>query len=304
MDTNISALLTEQRNPRTMNIDQMSTRDILNVIHQEDRSVMEAVYRVLPQVEEAVESVHASLKNKGRLFYVGAGTSGRLGFVDAAECPPTYSTPPEWIQAVIAGGNGAVYAAVEGAEDDEEQGAEDLRQRSLSHSHVVIGIAASGRTPYVIGALNYARSIGAATIALSSNERAAISRAADIAIEALVGPEVVTGSTRMKAATAHKMILNMISTSVMIKLGKVYENLMVDLNASNYKLQERARGIVMTVTGADYKTAEQTLALADQEVKTAIVMLEAGLDAREARERLVRTGGSVRQAIHLTSSES
>lgn len=155
MDTNISALLTEQRNPRTMNIDQMSTRDIVNVIHQEDRSVMEAVYRVLPQVEEAVESVYASLKNKGRLFYVGAGTSGRLGFVDAAECPPTYSTPPEWIQAVIAGGNGAVYAAVEGAEDDEEQGAEDLRQRSLSHSDVVIGIAASGRTPYVIGALNY-----------------------------------------------------------------------------------------------------------------------------------------------------
>ncbi|MCY9517731.1 N-acetylmuramic acid 6-phosphate etherase [Paenibacillus apiarius] len=304
MDTNISALLTEQRNPRTMNIDQMSTRDIVNVIHQEDRSVMEAVYRVLPQVEEAVESVYASLKNKGRLFYVGAGTSGRLGFVDAAECPPTYSTPPEWIQAVIAGGDGAVYAAVEGAEDDEEQGAEDLRQRSLSRSDVVIGIAASGRTPYVIGALNYARSIGAATIALSSNERAAISRAADIAIEALVGPEVVTGSTRMKAATAHKMILNMISTSVMIKLGKVYENLMVDLNASNYKLQERARGIVMTVTGADYKTAEQTLALAEQEVKTAIVMLEAGLDAREARERLVRTGGSVRQAIHLTSSES
>lgn len=201
MDTNISALLTEQRNPRTMNIDQMSTCDIVNVIHQEDRSVMEAVYRVLPQVEEAVESVYASLKIKGRLFYVGAGTSGRLGFVDAAECPPTYSTPPEWIQAVIAGGNGAVYAAVEGAEDDEEQGAEDLRQRSLSHSDVVIGIAASGRTPYVIGALNYARSIGAATIALSSNERAAISRAADIAIEALVGPEVVTGSTRMKAAT-------------------------------------------------------------------------------------------------------
>ncbi|MCG7405975.1 N-acetylmuramic acid 6-phosphate etherase [Paenibacillus sp. ACRRX] len=300
MDTNISALLTEQRNPRTMTIDQMSTHDIVNVIHQEDRSVMEAVYRVLPRVEEAVDYVYASLKNGGRLFYVGAGTSGRLGFVDAAECPPTYSTPPELIQAVIAGGSGAVFAAVEGAEDNEAQGAADLSERGLSAADVVIGIAASGRTPYVIGAMQYAQGIGASTVSLTCNDGSAISRFADIKIEVLVGPEVVTGSTRMKAATAHKMILNTISTSVMIRLGKVYENLMVDLNASNYKLQERARGIVMNITEVDYETAASTLAVADQEVKTAIVMLEAGLSAKEARERLELTGGLVRQAIHLT----
>ncbi|WP_028546288.1 N-acetylmuramic acid 6-phosphate etherase [Paenibacillus taiwanensis] len=299
MDTNISALLTEQRNPRTMTIDQMSTHDIVSVIHQEDRSVMEAVYRVLPRVEEAVDSVYASLKKGGRLFYVGAGTSGRLGFVDAAECPPTYSTPPELIQAVIAGGSGAVFAAVEGAEDNEAQGAADLQERGLNAADVVIGIAASGRTPYVVGAMQYAQDRGAATVSLTCNDSSAISRFADVKIEVLVGPEVVTGSTRMKAATAHKMILNTISTSVMIRLGKVYENLMVDLNASNYKLQERARGIVMSITNVDYETASSTLAVADQEVKTAIVMLEAGLSAKEARERLERTGGLVRQAIHL-----
>ncbi|UHA73969.1 N-acetylmuramic acid 6-phosphate etherase [Paenibacillus sp. 481] len=293
----ISELLTEQRNPRTMQIDTWDTGAIVRAIHEEDRFVMEAVAQVLPQVEAAVEHVYAALGQGGRLFYVGAGTSGRIGFVDASECPPTYSTAPEMIQALIAGGNSALFAAVEGAEDDVEQGAADLRSRNLSAADVVIGIAASGRTPYVIGALTYANQVGAATIALSSNKQAAISKQATVAIEVLVGPEAVTGSTRMKAATAHKLILNTISTTVMIKLGKVYENLMVDLKASNFKLMERAKSIVMTVTGVGQEMAETMLEQADYEVKTAIVMLLIHTTAEEARRKLAASNGFVRRAI-------
>ncbi|WP_010532083.1 N-acetylmuramic acid 6-phosphate etherase [Lentibacillus jeotgali] len=275
----------------------MSTIGILNVINAEDKKVATAVETVLPKVNDAIEHTYSALKQGGRLFYVGAGTSGRLGIVDASECPPTFMTSYDTVQTIMAGGTGAFFKAVEGSEDEESQGASDIKAKNLTAKDVVVGITASGRTPYPIGALKYAREIGAYTVSLSCNNYSLISQFADTEIEVVVGPEVLTGSTRMKAATAHKMILNMISTTTMIKLGKVYENLMVDVHASNYKLVQRARHIVMKITGVDYNEAARVLALTNNQVKSAIVMIKGGVTYQEAEEAIEKTNGYVRDAI-------
>ncbi|WP_425516498.1 N-acetylmuramic acid 6-phosphate etherase [Ornithinibacillus massiliensis] len=299
----LSALVTEMRNENSMTIDNMSTSEILSVINKEDLKVALAVQQVLPDIEMAVERIYQALKNGGRLFYVGAGTSGRLGILDAVECPPTYSTPPELVQAVMAGGAKAIEKAVEGAEDSEELGANDLAERELTELDIVVGIAASGRTPYVAGALKYAQKIGAATVSLTSNKQAVISQFADVKIEVETGPEVITGSTRMKAATAHKLILNMLTTTTMIKIGKVYENLMVDVKVSNQKLRERAINIVSTITGASYEKAKETLTQSNNEVKPAIVMIKANTTLDEAKRAIQQANGFVRKAIDIAEAK-
>jgi N-acetylmuramic acid 6-phosphate etherase len=303
MDQKLTLLITESRNNQTMHIDTADTTEILRIINEEDQKVALAVQQVLPDVEVAIKFAFESLKNGGRLIYIGAGTSGRLGVLDAVECPPTFSTNPEVVQGLMAGGEKAFVKAVEGAEDKEELGEEDLRNIQLNDKDTVIGIAASGRTPYVIGALKYAQSIGAKAVALSCNENAPISEVADHSIEVVVGPEVLTGSTRLKAATAHKMILNMISTTTMIHLGKAYENLMVDVHVSNFKLKERATNIIRKITNVSYETAKETLEVANNEVKTAIVMLEAEKDYEKASELLKQADGYVRKAIALSKGE-
>ncbi|SDK00695.1 N-acetylmuramic acid 6-phosphate etherase [Sediminibacillus albus] len=295
--------MTEQRNINSMNLDEMSTGEILRTINNEDKKVALAVEAALADIEIAIEHVYEAFVKGGRLFYCGAGTSGRLGFIDASECPPTFMTPPDMVQTVMAGGDKAVSRAVENSEDDEQQGAEDLRSRNITENDVVIGITASGRTPYPIGALKYARQIGAFTVALSCNEHAVISQYADCQIEAVVGPEVLTGSTRLKAGTAHKMILNMISTTAMIKLGKVQENLMVDVHASNYKLMDRARRIIMEITNVSYEQADQMLEAANKEVKPAIVMIEAGVSLAEAKAAIQESKGYVRKAIDYAQKQ-
>lgn len=301
---NLSALTTEMRNEKSTNIDNMSTKNILTLINNEDMTVAKRIQDVLPEIEKTVEVVYESFKFGGRLFYVGAGTSGRLGILDAVECPPTFSTSPGLVQAVMAGGMKAIEKAVEGAEDSEEIGAKDLAERKLTEKDVVIGIAASGRTPYVIGALNYANQIGASTVSLSSNENSVIGQYADIKIDVLTGPEVITGSTRMKAATAHKLILNMITSASMIKMGKVYENLMVDVSVSNIKLKERAKGILSTITQIPYAETERFLELANYEVKPAIVMIKADVTYQEAKDYIAEADGFVRKAIELASHKS
>lgn len=304
MNIKISTLTTEQRNPLSQNIDQLSTREILEIINDEDRKVAEAIKNVHPQIERAIESVYQSLRNGGRLYYIGAGTSGRLGIIDAAECPPTFSTSPDLVRAIIAGGEQAILVAVEGAEDDADQGAIDLKENGFHSSDIVIGITASGRTPYVVGALKYAQQIGATSIGLSCNHDAVVSKYANHKIEVIVGSEVLTGSTRMKAATAQKMILNMISTTTMIKLGKVYENLMVDVHASNLKLNERSRNIVMMTTKATYQEATEILDRTNQEVKPAIVMIEASVSLQVAKESIEKADGFVRKAIELAKGNA
>ena len=293
----LNQLTTEKRNPASMQMDKMSTLEVLKVMNQEDQKVAVAVEKVLPHIKEAVEWVYQAFMKGGRLFYVGAGTSGRLAILDASECPPTFLTPPELVQAVIAGGEQAVYRAIESSEDDEAQGEADLKSRGLTENDVVVGITASGRTPYPIGALKYARKIGCKTIALTCNTDSKISHYADCKIEVIVGAEVLTGSTRLKAGTAHKMVLNMISTTVMVKMGKVYENLMVDLHASNEKLRERSKRIVMEVTGVDYKQAEAALKQTDYKVKPAIVMILAGTSIEVTNTAIQKRNGNVRAAI-------
>lgn len=295
-------LTTEQRNKNTMNIDNMSTSEILNIINQEDMAVAKSVNKVLPEVEATVNLVYNSFKKGGKLFYVGAGTSGRIGVLDAVECPPTFSTPPDMVQAVMAGGTDAFVTAIEGAEDSKELGASDLKDRNLTELDVVIGIAASGRTPYVAGALAYAKDIGASTVSLSSNANSIITEHADVRIDVITGPEILTGSTRMKAATAHKLILNMITTTTMIQLGKVYENLMVDVKITNYKLKERAKGIISTITSVSREEAEVVLEKANNEVKPAIVMIEANVDFKTARQLIDQANGFVRKAIELAKN--
>ena len=303
MTVNIATLTTEQINDRTTNIDQLQTVEIIELMNKEDETVTAAIKDVLPQIADAIDAIYQSLKNGGRLIYMGAGTSGRLGVIDAAECPPTFCTPPEMIQGIIAGGETAMFVAVEGAEDGRELGENDLKERNLRDSDIVVGIAASGRTPYVIGALEYAKQIGATTIALSCNQNAEISNYADHKIEVIVGPEILTGSTRLKAATAQKMVLNMMTTTSMIKLGKVYGNLMVDLHASNMKLVERARNMVMKITGASYGEAEQTLNAADQKVKPAILMIMGGVPLETANQLLEESNGFVRDAIEKAQNQ-
>lgn len=295
----LSLLTTEKRNHRSTSIDNKSTIDILKIINEEDKKVAEVVQDALPTVEKVVDAVYHAIKNGGRLFYVGAGTSGRIGILDAVECPPTYSTPPELVQAIMAGGLQAIEKAVEGAEDNMELGAQSLRDRQVTELDVVIGIAASGRTPFVVGALQYAKSIGAKTVSISNNENSLISQHADIKLELITGPEVVTGSTRMKAATAQKMILNMITTASMIKIGKVYENLMVDVKVSNEKLRERAKNIVCTVTNVSYQEASEVLVKTNFEVKPAIVMIKTGVSYEQAKELLNHADGFVRKAIEI-----
>lgn len=304
MMKNLSTLATEMRNENSMNIDTMSTKDVLATINNEDLRVAEKVRDVLPDIEKAVEAVYHALAKGGKLFYVGAGTSGRLGILDAVECPPTFSTPPDLVQGVIAGGSDAIYTAVEGAEDDEAEGARDLKARDMSERDVVVGIAASGRTPYVLGALKYAQGLGATAISLSSNINTEISQHADVQIEVETGPEVLTGSTRMKAASAHKMILNMITTSSMIKIGKVYENLMVDVKVSNKKLKERAKNIIATVTQASYKEISDTLEKTDNQVKPAIVMLMGGVSHQDAERYIEAADGYVRKAVELAKRDT
>ncbi|MBS2969169.1 N-acetylmuramic acid 6-phosphate etherase [Metabacillus sp. KIGAM252] len=297
MEKQLRKLTTEKRNEHSMNIDTADTAEVLKIMNDEDKKVADAVESVLPEISKAVECAVDSFLKGGRLIYTGAGTSGRLGILDAVECPPTFRTSSEQVRAVMAGGEGAFLKAVEGAEDSPEEGRKDLISLNLTAADTVIGIAASGRTPYVAGALEYARETGAHTVALSCNEGASISDYAEHRIEVIVGPEVLTGSTRLKAATAHKMILNMISTASMIRIGKVYENLMIDVHVSNHKLKERAISIIETVTSVSYETAKEMLELADLQVKKAIVMIKTNSDAESAQDLLDRSGGNARKAI-------
>lgn len=279
---NLKKLDTEQINENTKEIDLFETIDILKAINNEDKTVAYTIENILSDIEKAVESAYFCLKNGGRLIYIGAGTSGRLGVLDASECPPTYGVSTDFIQGIIAGGDNALRNAMEGAEDSEEMGEKDLKAINLSSKDCVLGLAASGRTPYVYGALKYAKKIGAKTISLACSKNAYISTVSDNPIEAVVGAEVVTGSTRMKAGTAQKMILNMISTSCMIKLGKVYGNLMIDVRPTNLKLIERARNILMEVTNCSYEMANTYLALSENNVKVAIVMITLNLSKEDA----------------------
>lgn len=294
---NLERLLTESRNPATLDIDTLSTLAIVTSINREDHGVPAAVAKVLPEVATAVDWIVESLAMGGRLFYLGAGTSGRLGVLDAAECPPTFGTPPELVQGVIAGGHGAVFRSVEGAEDSPALGAEDLRVRQLAPGDIVVGIAASGRTPYVVGGLRYAGELGCKTVAVTCSPDSEMAAVAALTICAQVGPEVIMGSTRMKAGTAQKLILNMLTTAAMIRSGKVYSNLMVDVQAGNAKLIERGKRIVMLATGAGREQAEQVLLAADGSAKVAITALLGNMSVRQARAALVAGGGFVSKAL-------
>lgn len=294
----IKNLLTEQRNPVSMDIDSKSTIEILKIINDEDKKVPFAVEKEIPYIAQAVEFVVESFKQGGRLLYFGAGTSGRLGIVDAAECPPTFGTPPEMVQGFIAGGREAVFVAQEGAEDKEENGANDVIKANVGPKDTVVGIAASRRTPYVVGAVKKAKELGAKTVFITTNPRKDFNiKEVDVAICPEVGPEVIMGSTRMKSGTAQKLVLNMISTAAMIRIGKVYENMMIDLQMTNQKLVERSKRIVMIITGVSYEEAEKYLKEAKGNVKTALVMILAKVPYEEAVRRLQLSEGFVRKAI-------
>jgi N-acetylmuramic acid 6-phosphate etherase len=289
--------LTEQQNPASQQIDRLSTLDMLRVINDEDAKVAQVVRDALPDIARAVDAIVDGIRKGGRLIYVGAGTSGRLGVLDAAECVPTYSTPPELVRAIMAGGQTAVETALEDAEDHPEVGRAEVLALGLSRYDVVVGIAASGRTPFVLGALDAAQEIGAVTVGISCNVPAPLLDQARIGIALPVGPEVVTGSTRMKAGTAQKLVLNMLSTGSMIRLGKVYGNLMVDVRVANQKLAARARRIISMVAGVDDDEAARLLKVAGNEVKTAIVISRRGISAEEARRRLNAAEGRLRDVI-------
>lgn len=296
----LQSLATEQRNPHSRHIDTASTRDILHVINAEDHLVPIAVRREIPCIAEAVDLIVEAFDNGGRLFYVGAGTSGRLGVVDASECPPTFGSDPSQVQGIIAGGRAAVFESQEGAEDVAEDGAEALVEHGVTSRDVVCGIASSGRTPYVVGAVEHARDvIGATTLFLTTVPREEFDVEVDVAMCPVVGPEVVMGSTRMKSGTAQKLVLNMLTTASMVRRGKVYENMMVDLQRTSEKLVERAHRTVMLVTGLPYDEAVAVVNAADGHVKTAIVMALADVDAATARKRLDAAGGFVREAIAM-----
>lgn len=293
----LSQLVSETRNPRSADIDLMTSLELVTLINDEDRTVPEAVAATLPQIAQAVDAIVAGLQSGGRLVYAGAGTSGRLGVLDASECPPTFGTAPELVVGLIAGGDAAIRHAVEGAEDDATAGAADLEAINLSASDVLVGIAVSGRTPYVIGALRHASSLGATTIALTCNPGSPIATMAQISIAPVVGPEVVTGSTRLKSGTAQKLVLNMLSTASMVRLGKTYGNLMVDMIANNRKLEARAARMVAEATGASLPDATTALEQAGYSSKLAILMLLTDQDADAARVALARSGGVLRRAI-------
>jgi N-acetylmuramic acid 6-phosphate etherase len=299
----IAKLATEQRNPNTMDIDAKSTLEILSLINDEDKTVPLAVEKEISYITAAVDMIVKALKNGGRLLYFGAGTSGRIGVVDAAECPPTYGTPFGMIEGYIAGGKAAMFRAQEGAEDLEENGARDVLNAQVTDKDIVCGIAASRRTPYVVGAVKKAKALGAATLFVTCNPRSEFNiKEVDVAICPYVGPEVVMGSTRMKSGTAQKLVLNMLTTASMIRMGKVYENMMIDLQMTNKKLVERSKRIVMTITGATYEEAAARLAEAGGQVKTALVMIRGNVSPERARELLARADGFVRGAIELAKS--
>lgn len=290
-------LTTEKRNEKTMNLDEMSTEVFLKIMNEEDAKVAHLIQENIPHIAKAVNSITASLKSGGRLIYLGAGTSGRLGLLDAVECPPTFGTDPKEVVGLIAGGKKAFIHAVEGAEDNEELGRTDLQAIHLNHLDIVVGIAASGRTPYVVGGLQYANDIGAGTVAVSNNIDSVIGEVAKTKIEVDCGPEVLSGSTRLKAGTAQKMILNMLSTASMVGIGKTYQNLLVDLQPTNKKLKERSKQIVMEATSCDYSTAETYLEVAKHDTKVAIVMLLAGFSRDEAVQRLEKTEGFIHKTL-------
>ncbi|EHK0943910.1 N-acetylmuramic acid 6-phosphate etherase [Citrobacter farmeri] len=294
---NLGALVSETRNPQTMDLDALSTLELVHRFNQQDTLVAEAVKATLPDVASAVDAAAEALKSGGRIIYMGAGTSGRLGVLDASECPPTFGVPHGLVVGLIAGGPGALLKAVEGAEDNAQLGEDDLIALNLTPQDLVVGLAASGRTPYVIGGLKYARKIGCNTVAISCNPDSPIAQEADIAISPVVGPEALTGSTRLKSGTAQKLVLNMISTGAMVKFGKVYQNLMVDMKATNIKLMDRACRMVVEATGIARAEAEMLLKQTDFDVKPAILMALSGLSAEAAREKLVAHQGFLRAAL-------
>ena len=293
----IDSLLTEQRNPASENLDALSTFEMLRVINHEDHKIADCVGRSLHDIERAVDTATAALANGGRMFYIGAGTSGRLGVLDASECPPTFSVPSEMVQGIIAGGLEALHSATEASEDDPGLGERDLLARGFTKQDILVGIAASGRTPYVLGAIDAARRLGAVTIGISCTPHSQLSRHVDIAIEAAPGPEVVAGSTRLRAGTATKMVLNMLSTGVMVKLGHVYRNLMVNVQPKNEKLVARAKGIIAEATSAPGDEVARLFEESGRQVKVAIVMGRLRMSRNEAEERLSESGGRVREAL-------
>ncbi|MCI9663618.1 MAG: N-acetylmuramic acid 6-phosphate etherase [Lachnospiraceae bacterium] len=301
MDEYLASLMTEKVNEETTQIDQCDTAGILQMINREDRRVSEAVEKVIPQIAQAVDMITEAMKKGGRLFYFGAGTSGRLGILDASECPPTYGVDPSLVQGYIAGGDQALRTAVEGSEDSEELGRSEIGDRGVTRGDVVVGITASGRTPYVLGVVRQAAKVGARTIGIATNPNNLLQEEVEVCITPVVGPEVITGSTRMKSGTAQKMVLNMLTTASMIRLGKVYGNRMVDLKASNVKLVERAKRIFSDVTGEPETVAQEYLAASGMETKLAVMMFYSGLDSREAAQVLEENRGSLRQALSAIS---
>ncbi|HEY4710860.1 MAG TPA: N-acetylmuramic acid 6-phosphate etherase [Candidatus Acidoferrales bacterium] len=293
----MKAARTEQRNSRSRGLDQRSTLDILRVINREDSTVAESVRRELPHIARAVDAIAKSLEHGGTLFYIGAGTSGRLGVLDASECPPTFGTPPRMVRAIIAGGDRALRHPIEGAEDSAANGARDLRRAGLLGRDVVVGIAASGSTAYVLGALAFARQKGAVTIGLTSNPRSPVARRAKISIAPDTGPEAIAGSTRMKAGTAQKMVLNMLSSAAMVRIGRIYGNWMVHVALTNQKLRRRGARILEEAAGVSPSTAEHALRQAGHNLPAALVMLKTGSSAREARQRLAAAGGRVLEVL-------
>ena len=293
----LSTLITEQRNPNSMHVDSLSALEIVQLMNKEDKQVPLAIEKCLPQIAQAVECIVAAFQQGGRLVYIGAGTSGRLGVLDASECPPTFGVSPEMVKGIIAGGERALRHPIEGAEDSKEQAVIDLQTIQFSSKDVLVGIAASGRTPYVIGALEYAKSLGSVTVSIASNPNSAMANIVDIAIDTVVGPEVLTGSSRLKSGTAQKLVLNMLTTASMILMGKCYQNLMVDVQASNEKLKARAIRIVMQATDCDKALAEETLKQADQNAKLAIMMILSGLDRAQAEALLEKHQGKLQLAL-------
>lgn len=293
----LSTLITEQRNPNSMHVDSLSALEIVQLMNEEDKQVPLAIEKCLPQIAQAVECIVAAFQQGGRLVYIGAGTSGRLGVLDASECPPTFGVSPEMVKGIIAGGERALRHPIEGAEDSKTQAVVDLQTIQFSSKDVLVGIAASGRTPYVIGALEYAKSLGSVTVSIASNPNSAMANIVDIAIHTVVGPEVLTGSSRLKSGTAQKLVLNMLTTASMILMGKCYQNLMVDVQASNEKLKARAIRIVMQATDCDKILAEETLKQADQNAKLAIMMILSGLDRAQAEALLKKHHGKLQLAL-------
>lgn len=298
-DLKLDKLTTESRNLNTSNIDKVSTLEMVKIINNEDKKVAEAVEKEIPKIAQAIDYVVERIKKGGRLIYIGAGTSGRLGILDASECPPTYGVSEELIQGIIAGGHEAIFRAKEGAEDSKELAIEDLKLKKLSSNDIVVGIAASGRTPYVVGGLEYGNQIGALTISITCNSDSEVSKTSQISIAPIVGAEVITGSTRLKSGTAQKLVLNMLSTGSMIKLGKVYGNLMVDVKATNKKLIERAKKIVCEATGIEKNLAEDILLKTDYDVKLSIFMILSGLSLNDAREKLLENDGYIAKALEI-----